>query len=85
MMVAELGVKGDICTCPQKLNNFSRISYLKPVTKAAEAIIVATLSAVAIIASRMMNDENPPLRRSRYRRAMKKGRFTMVSKIKLQN
>jgi len=55
-----LGLNSVIWTCPQKLNSFSRISYLKPVIKAIATTITATLSAVAKMASLMMKEEKVP-------------------------
>ena len=53
--------------------------YLKPVTTAMATIITATLSAVAMIASLMINEEKVPFCLIRYRRAMKKGRFNLIN------
>jgi hypothetical protein len=64
-----------------KPNSFSEMACLKPVTTASESIITATLSAVATIASLMINEEKVPFCFTRYRRAMKNDTFMNGKKL----
>lgn len=75
------GLNGVTSICPQKTNILSLIVSLNPQTTATEIIINATLRAVAAVARRIINLENPAAWLPAIRRAMKKGSF----KITVQN
>ena len=79
MMEVGFGLKGAICTSPQNTNILSLMVSLKPSTTATAIIMTATLSAVATVAKRIMNREKDALRLEAMRRAIKKGKFNLLS------